>query len=127
MDGQTPATPDKEAAKQLAEEEQAINLAMQRLKLLHIKERMLRDTIPTMLEPLVQKHPSPDVMYAAFMKAVNDAQAKIAEFTALMRDETSTETFARAQKSKDERPLGITPWRHSDYPGWFDSDKPWTA
>ncbi|EHK21408.1 uncharacterized protein TRIVIDRAFT_52676, partial [Trichoderma virens Gv29-8] len=89
--------------------------------------RMLRDTIPTMLEPLVQKHPSPDVMYAAFMKAVNDAQAKITEFTNLMRDETSTEAFARASKSKEERPLGITRWRHGDYPGWFDLDKPWTA
>ncbi|KAL6690825.1 hypothetical protein J3F84DRAFT_388278 [Trichoderma pleuroticola] len=127
MENKAPTTADKEAAKQLAEEEQALNLAMQRLKLLHIKERMLRDTIPTMLEPLVQKHPSPDVMYAAFMKAVNDAQAKITDFTNLMRDETSTDAFARASKSKEERPLGITPWRHGDYPGWFDLDKPWTA
>ncbi|KAM6477687.1 hypothetical protein HDV62DRAFT_372783 [Trichoderma sp. SZMC 28011] len=127
MENKAPTTADKEAAKQLAEEEQALNLMMQRLKLLHIKERMLRDTIPTMLEPLVQKHPSPDVMYAAFMKAVNDAQAKISDFTNLMRDETSTEAFARAKKSREERPLGITPWRHGDYPGWFDLDKPWTA
>ncbi|QYT02955.1 hypothetical protein H0G86_009937 [Trichoderma simmonsii] len=127
MENKAPTTADKEAAKQLAEEEQALNLMMQRLKLLHIKERMLRDTIPTMLEPLVQKHPSPDVMYAAFMKSVNDAQAKITDFTNLMRDETSTEAFARAKKSREERPLGITPWRHGDYPGWFDLDKPWTA
>lgn len=127
MENKAPTTADKEAAKQLAEEEQALNLMMQRLKLLHIKERMLRDTIPTMLEPLVQKHPSPDVMYAAFMKAVNDAQAKITDFTNLMRDETSSEAFARAKKSREERPLGITPWRHGDYPGWFDLDKPWTA
>ncbi|KAH0525862.1 hypothetical protein TsFJ059_009271 [Trichoderma semiorbis] len=127
MENKAPTAADKEAAKQLAEEEQALNLMMQRLKLLHIKERMLRDTIPTMLEPLVQKHPSPDVMYAAFMKAVNEAQAKITDFTNLMRDETSTEAFARAKKSREERPLGITPWRHGDYPGWFDLDKPWTA
>ncbi|KKO96448.1 hypothetical protein THAR02_11452 [Trichoderma harzianum] len=107
MENKAPTTADKEAAKQLAEEEQALNLMMQRLKLLHIK--------------------APDVMYAAFMKAVNDAQAKITDFTNLMRDETSSEAFARAKKSREERPLGITPWRHGDYPGWFDLDKPWTA
>ncbi|KAL7787215.1 hypothetical protein V8C43DRAFT_307706 [Trichoderma afarasin] len=122
MENKAPTTADKEAAKQLAEEEQALNLMMQRLKLLHIKAR----THATGHHPH-DARTSADVMYAAFMKAVNDAQAKITDFTNLMRDETSTEAFARAKKSREERPLGITPWRHGDYPGWFDLDKPWTA
>lgn len=41
MENKAPTTADKEAAKQLAEEEQALNLMMQRLKLLHIKARLI--------------------------------------------------------------------------------------
>lgn len=41
MENKAPTTADKEAAKQLAEEEQALNLMMQRLKLLHIKARLV--------------------------------------------------------------------------------------
>lgn len=41
MENKAPTAADKEAAKQLAEEEQALNLAMQRLKLLHIKARLI--------------------------------------------------------------------------------------
>ncbi|KAH6603559.1 hypothetical protein Trco_008334 [Trichoderma cornu-damae] len=123
MEGHSAATPGMEAANQIAEEEKAINLAMKRLKLLHIKERLLRNTIPKMLEPLVQKHPSPDIMYAAFMKSINDAQTSVKEFTELMKDEASQEVFTRADKSKEENPLGIVPWKHKDYPDWFVMDK----
>ncbi|RFU78417.1 hypothetical protein TARUN_3818 [Trichoderma arundinaceum] len=129
MESHAAATPDMEAANQIAEEEKAINLAMKRLKLLHIKERLLRNTIPKMLEPLVQKHPSPlkpapaDIMYAAFMKSVNDAQASIKEFTELMKDDTSQQVFARANKSRADNRLGIVPWKHKDYPDWFVMDK----
>lgn len=166
MESRAATTPDKEVAKQLAEEEKAINLAMKRLKLLHIKARCIisasclsetnrapecrsvcygtpsprcwslwcRNTHRVRSPPLsshvtrsVLKPAPADVMYAAFMKSVNDAQAKIKEFTDLMKDETSTEVFTRASKSKEDNPLGIVPWRHGDYPGWFDQDKPWTA
>ncbi|KAK6448766.1 hypothetical protein FP744_10005016 [Trichoderma asperellum] len=133
MENHPAATPDGDIASQMAAEEKAINLAMKRLKLLHIKastrfqrdtdERQLRNTIPKMLEPLVQKHPSPDVMYAAFMKSVNDAQASIKDFTELMKDDTSKAVFDRADKSKEANPLGIVPWKHKDYPDWFVMDK----
>ncbi|RDA86267.1 hypothetical protein CP532_5117 [Ophiocordyceps camponoti-leonardi (nom. inval.)] len=71
------------------QEEEQLKIAMKRLKLLHIKARNLRDIIPRIIEPLVQMHPSPDVMFHAFMKAVNETQAEIKEFTELMRDEES--------------------------------------
>lgn len=57
------------------------------------------------------------------MKAVNEGQADVKEFTDLMRDETSKDVFAQAAKSREERPLGIKPWRHKDHPNWFDLDK----
>lgn len=64
-----------------------------------------------------------DVMYAAFLRAVNEAQANVKEFTELMRDEKSREVFAMADKSKEENPFGIKPWRHQDHPNWFNLDK----
>ncbi|KAI9158909.1 hypothetical protein HJFPF1_06911 [Paramyrothecium foliicola] len=107
-------------------DEARLEEAMQRLKLLHIKPlsqvRMLRDTIPKMIDPLVQKQPSPDIMFAAFMKAVNDAQADVAQFTELMKDEASKEIFAHAERSREQNPLGIKPWRHKDHPDWFKLD-----
>ncbi|KFA52773.1 hypothetical protein S40293_00852 [Stachybotrys chartarum IBT 40293] len=104
-------------------DETRLEEALQQLKLLHIKARMLRDTIPKMIDPLVQKQPSPDVMFSAFMKAVNDAQSNVAEFRDLMRAESSKEVFVHAEKSRQEDPLGIKPWRHSHHPDWFKMDE----
>ncbi|EGR50182.1 uncharacterized protein TRIREDRAFT_59112 [Trichoderma reesei QM6a] len=127
MDNSNAATtPDEAEKQQVLDELKAIDVAMQRLKLLHIKARRYQGLIPTMLEPLVQKHRSPEAMYAAFMKSVADAQAKISDFRDLMTDETSTEAFARAAKSREERPDGIAPWRYDNYPEWFNADKHWT-
>ncbi|KAK7408086.1 hypothetical protein QQX98_009741 [Neonectria punicea] len=103
-------------------DEARLEEAMQRLKLLHIKVRELRDTIPRMIDPLIQKQPSPDVMFASFMKSVNDQQASVSQFTELMRDDISKEVFAQADKSRDQQPMGITPWRHKDHPDWFRMD-----
>ena len=100
-----------------------------------------------MIDPLIQKQPSrmdilctpsrhalllalvelmhltlADIMFAAFMKSVNDEQASVNQFTELMRDDTSKEVFAQAAKSRDQKPMGITPWRHKDHPDWFRMD-----
>ncbi|KHO01152.1 uncharacterized protein MAM_00153 [Metarhizium album ARSEF 1941] len=104
-------------------DEAQLNQAMKRLKTLYIKARRLRDTIPRMLEPLVQKQPSPDAMFNAFVKAVSDAQMEVKEFTDLMRDETNRQVFAQAEKSRQDNPIGIMPWRHKDHPDWFKMDK----
>ncbi|KAF4461764.1 hypothetical protein FALBO_11420 [Fusarium albosuccineum] len=104
-------------------DEARLEEAMQRLKLLHIKVRLLRDTIPQMIKPLLQKQPSPDVMFAAFMKSVNEAQGNVQEFTDLMHDDLSKEVFAQVKKRQQEEPKGIVPWRHEDHPDWFTMDK----
>ncbi|QUC23660.1 uncharacterized protein UV8b_07901 [Ustilaginoidea virens] len=104
-------------------DEAQLEQAMKRLKLLHIKARLLRDTIPRMLDPLVQKHASPDALFNAFVKAVNDARLDVKEFVDLMRDDTSQQIFAYVEKSRNENPLGIKPWRHRDHPDWFKMDK----
>ncbi|KAF4341073.1 hypothetical protein FBEOM_4943 [Fusarium beomiforme] len=94
-------------------DEARLEEAMKRLKLLHIK----------MIKPLVQKQPSPDVMFAAFMNSVNQAQADIKEVTDLMRDERSLEIFAQAKKRKEEEPTGIKTWEYYDHPDWFRMDE----
>ncbi|KAF5648742.1 uncharacterized protein FTJAE_1221 [Fusarium tjaetaba] len=104
-------------------DEARLEEAMKRLKLLHIKVRQLNDTIPKMIKPLVQKQPSPDVMFAAFMNSVNEAQANIKEVTDLMRDEKSREIFAQAKKRKEEEPTGIKTWEYYDHPDWFRMDE----
>lgn len=63
-----------------------------------------------------------DIMFAAFMKAVNDAQADVKEFTELMRDDITKDVFDQAAKSREANPMGITPWRHRDHPDWFRMD-----
>lgn len=62
-------------------------------------------------------------MFAAFTKAINDAQNDIKEFTELMRDETSRQVFAQTEKSEQAKPYGITPWLHSEHPDWFKLDQ----
>ncbi|RGP63121.1 hypothetical protein FSPOR_8811 [Fusarium sporotrichioides] len=104
-------------------DEQRLEEAMKRLKLLHIKVRRLNDTIPKMIKPLVQKQPSPDAMFAAFMNSVTEAQANIKEVTDLMRDEKSREVFAQVKKRKAEEPEGIESWEYYDHPDWFRMDQ----
>ncbi|KAK2612209.1 hypothetical protein QQS21_001785 [Conoideocrella luteorostrata] len=104
-------------------DEAELNQAMKRLKLLYIKARLLRGTIPKMLDPLVQKHPSPDALFQAFVKAVVDARLDVQEFTDLMTDGTSEQIFAQAEKSEEVNSLGIKRWKHMDHPDWFKMDK----
>ncbi|KAF5243450.1 hypothetical protein FAUST_2806 [Fusarium austroamericanum] len=102
-------------------DEQRLQEAMKQLKLLHIKVRRLNDTIPKMIKPLVQKQPSPDAMFAAFMNSVTEAQANIKEVTDLMRDEKSREVFAQARKRKAEEPEGIESWEYYDHPDCYNT------
>ncbi|KAM0561516.1 hypothetical protein ACHAPJ_003399 [Fusarium lateritium] len=104
-------------------DEARLEEAMKRLKLLHIKVRLLSDTIPKMIKPLLQKQPSPDAMFATFMNSVNEAQANIKEVTDLMRDDASREVFAHAKQRREEEPTGIKTWEYYDHPDWFRMDE----
>lgn len=64
-----------------------------------------------------------ELLYSTFMKAVNEAQLNVKEFTELMQDDISREVFAMADKSREENPFGIRPWKHKDHPNWFNLDK----
>jgi hypothetical protein len=64
-----------------------------------------------------------DALFNAFVKAMNDAQMDVKEFAELMKDDTSKQVFAYVEKSRQDNPLGIKPWRHKDHPNWFRMDK----
>ncbi|KAK8922329.1 hypothetical protein VCV18_006383 [Metarhizium anisopliae] len=97
-------------------DEAQLNQAMKRLKLLYIK-RIILGLITNGVPHLA------DIMFNAFVKAVSDAQMDVKEFTELMRDETTKQVFAQAEKSRQDNPLGIKQWRHKDHPNWFKMDK----
>ncbi|KAJ6439934.1 glutamate-rich WD repeat containing protein 1 [Purpureocillium lavendulum] len=98
-----PATDDSAGAGSQAVDEAQLKEAMKRLKLLHIKVS--------------------DVMFSSFVKAVTNAQNEVKEFADLMRDKESKRALAMADKSREENPFGIKPWKHMDHPDWFTMDK----
>lgn len=61
-----------------------------------------------------------ETLYGAFVKAANDAQSSITDFTGLMQEEQTKAILAQALKSEQEDPKGIKPWRYKDHPDWFD-------
>lgn len=61
-------------------------------------------------------------MYSAFLKAANDAQSGISDFTDLMHEEETKAIFAQAIKSQQEDPSDIKPWRYKDHADWFDTN-----
>lgn len=69
-----------------------------------------------------QTIPAADVMFNAFMRAVEDAQADVTEVTELMKDEESKQVFARADKSREQNPFGIKPWKHTGDSEWLKTE-----
>ncbi len=59
-------------------------------------------------------------MYQAVMKAINDAQTDITEFTEMMREEETKAVLEQAQKSHQQDSTDVKPWRHKDHPGWYE-------
>ncbi|PHH58746.1 hypothetical protein CDD81_4676 [Ophiocordyceps australis] len=102
------ATKQSDQDEPITNDQSQLKHALEQLKLLHTKERTLRDLIPRMIEPLIQRHPSPDMMFSAFVKAVTEAQAELKTFTDLMRSDDIKQILARAEKSRRENPDHIS-------------------
>ncbi|KAK0388382.1 hypothetical protein NLU13_4627 [Sarocladium strictum] len=122
MEVQPPSQAEASADGQEIWDEARLEAAMDRLKLLHIKVRNLRDAIPKMLEPLAKPHPTPDAMFVAFKAAIAESQAAVQDFNVLMNDVRSQQALRHAKESREKDPGGIPPWRHSENPDWFHLD-----
>ncbi|KAH8178742.1 hypothetical protein LIA77_00261 [Sarocladium implicatum] len=122
MEVQPPARTEAEAGGQGIWDEARLEEAMERLKLLHVKVRNLRDAIPKMLEPMAKPHPTPDALLNAFKSAVAESQAAVQEFNDLINEVKSRQVLDYAKQSKEKDPSGIAPWRHTENPDWFALD-----
>ncbi|MCJ1343320.1 hypothetical protein MMC31_001513 [Peltigera leucophlebia] len=94
--------------------------SLARLKEMHIQLRHLRGTIPRMMGPLREQHPSPEQFYSNFAKATTRAHEDMIAFQNLMQDPRNQAILDQAKKSRRENPDGITVWRVTDHPNWLD-------
>ncbi|EFQ25254.1 hypothetical protein CGRA01v4_06396 [Colletotrichum graminicola] len=99
-------------------DEERLELALDQLKLLHIKLRGLRTTIPIMLEPLSTKHSSPQVEFDSFMESVATAKRKVQDFQDLRKSDEMTKIMDHVAQRRKEEPNGIKAWRTIDHPEW---------
>ncbi|KAK2001180.1 hypothetical protein LX36DRAFT_653679 [Colletotrichum falcatum] len=99
-------------------DEERLELALDQLKLLHIKLRGLRTTIPTMLEPLSTKHSSPQIEFNSFMESVAAAKKKVQDFHDLRKSDEITNIMDHVAERRKEEPNGVKAWRTTDHPDW---------
>ncbi|KAK1966956.1 hypothetical protein LY78DRAFT_680539 [Colletotrichum sublineola] len=99
-------------------DEERLELALDQLKLLHIKLRGLRTTIPIMMEPLSTKHSSPQVEFDSFMESVATAKKKIQDFQDLRKSDEIIKIMNHVAERRKEESNGIKAWRTTDHPDW---------
>ncbi|KZL64887.1 ribosomal protein l34e, partial [Colletotrichum tofieldiae] len=99
-------------------DEERLELALNQLKLLHIKLRGLRTTIPRMMEPLSAKQPSPQVTFNSFIDSVTAAKKEVQDFQDLRKSNEITKIMDHAAQRRKEEPNGIKAWRTTDHPDW---------
>ncbi|KAK3301626.1 uncharacterized protein B0T15DRAFT_544157 [Chaetomium strumarium] len=103
------------------EEEQLVEM-LSRLNQVHLQLRQLRSTLPRMLGPLMDKQPSPQAAFAAYMQSVNSTTKEVTGFREAVRGLQSEGIFARAAASQQGNPKGIKPWRARNDPDWANPD-----
>ncbi|KAK4150547.1 hypothetical protein C8A00DRAFT_17949 [Chaetomidium leptoderma] len=107
-------------AKDSLQEEQELEDALYRLDQL----RRLRSALPRMLEPLMTKHPTPQLAFAAYMQSIDSTNKEVASFQeavhALNADGVFTKAHASKKASKGNK---IKQWRASEHPDWASPDR----
>ncbi|KAI4591558.1 hypothetical protein KJ359_013189 [Pestalotiopsis sp. 9143b] len=100
--------------------EEQLEEALEKLKILHIKCRELRTTIPRMLEPLALKHTISHDALNTLQKSVASAGAELRDFRNLYHSEDTKKVLEHAQKSRQAQPKDIKAWRARDHPDWLE-------
>ncbi|EGY14500.1 hypothetical protein VD0002_g6941 [Verticillium dahliae] len=116
-----PAAGDKPGGspKQGEWDEKELQDSLEHLKLLHIKLRELRTTIPRMLEPLKEKQQSPEALFTSFSNAVTAGHREVQDFTEMRKDAKTTRILDHAAQRRKEEPNGIKPWNGKQDPDWM--------
>ncbi|KAK1983887.1 hypothetical protein LZ30DRAFT_622521 [Colletotrichum cereale] len=108
-------------------DEERLELALDQLKLLHIKLRGLRTTIPTMMKPLSIKQPSPQIEFDSFMESVAAAKKKVHDFQDLRKSDEITKIMNHVAERRKEESNGIKAWRTTNHPDWATPTKTTTT
>lgn len=90
------------------------------LTLTHLQLRNLRNTIPNLIEPMLEPHSSPEALYATFSHTAMTAAKNMRGFTELMEDPESKALLERARTRRLESKEVILPWRATQHEGWLD-------
>ncbi|KAM0323317.1 hypothetical protein ACHAQA_008909 [Verticillium albo-atrum] len=109
----------EDSSKQGDWDEQELQESLEHLKLLHIKLRELRTTIPRMLEPLKEKQQTPEALFTSFSDAVTTGHREVQDFTQLRKDSKTTRILEHAAQRRQEEPKGIKPWNGKQDPDWM--------
>ncbi|KAM7200230.1 hypothetical protein V8F33_003948 [Rhypophila sp. PSN 637] len=119
MAGVAPGAAASAAAnKDIIDDEERLEDAMEHLKELHLQLRQLRSAIPRMLSPLYSKHPSPEAYFSAFNQSVADTRKEVQDFKEALTGEETNKILRHVAASRRAKPAGIKPWRYSDDPEW---------
>ncbi|KAK4124014.1 hypothetical protein N657DRAFT_597044 [Parathielavia appendiculata] len=85
--------------------------------------RQLRSALPRMLEPVMKpNHPTPEVMMASFLQAVDKTNKDIASFQEAHLRLQADGVFPRARASQ-KNSKGLKHWRASEHPDWANPDR----
>ncbi|KAK6843810.1 hypothetical protein PG987_004670 [Apiospora arundinis] len=103
--------------------EEQLEEGLKHLKLLHIKCRELRTSMPRMLDPLTTQHASNEELAVSFTKAVGTASRELSDFRTLYQSNESKQVLEHANKSRAANPEDIKPWRPKDHPDWLELDQ----
>ncbi|KAK7949635.1 hypothetical protein PG988_016274 [Apiospora saccharicola] len=103
--------------------EEQLEEGLKQLKLLHIKCRELRTSMPRMLDPLSTHHASNEELAVSFTKAVGTASRELSDFRTLYHSNESKQVLEHADKSRAADPKNIRPWRPKDHPDWLEMDQ----
>ncbi|WQF75208.1 hypothetical protein CDEST_00222 [Colletotrichum destructivum] len=108
-------------------DEERLELALNQLKILHIKLRGLRTTIPRMMEPLSAKQSSPQIKFDSILGSVAAAKKEVQDFQDLRKSEKITEIMDHAARRRREEPNGIKVWQATDHADWATTTTATTA
>ncbi|OLN85501.1 hypothetical protein CCHL11_08093 [Colletotrichum chlorophyti] len=103
-------------------DEEHLELALDELKLLHMRLRGLRTTIPRMIQPLSAKDAKPQEKFEAVMASVATAKKEVQDFQDHRKTDAIAKIMEHAEKRRKEEPDGIKPWRATDHPDWTVKD-----
>ncbi|KAK4226091.1 hypothetical protein QBC38DRAFT_367306 [Podospora fimiseda] len=106
----------------LQQEEEKLEEALKQLNQLHLQLREVRSAIPRMLEPLMDKQPSAEAMYATFMKTFENTTKELSSFRdAYWMAHRPGMPFNKAQEGFKKNPQApAKQWHARDDPTWAE-------